>query len=189
MDLLTSRAVKRVWTGAVLALLLLAGMPRAAVLAKEESSREYSLKAVFLYHFCQFIDWPPDRFQSDETPIVIGVLGHNPFGDLLSETVRGETVRGRPIQLKYLQHPREGRSCHLLFVSDQALKEHPDVFATVKGHGVVTVGESDGFLNQGGMIALAAEQNRIRVRIYLAVANAAQVEISSKLLRIADIKR
>lgn len=188
MDLLTSRAVKRGWTGAVLALLLVAGMPWASVQA-QESSREYSLKAVFMYHFCQFINWPPSRFQTDKTPFVIGVLGDNPFGNLLSDTVRGETVRGRAIELKHLKHPKEGQSCHLLFISDKALAEHPDAIAMVNGHSVVTVGESDGFLNQGGMIALTAEQNRIRVRIYLAAAAAAQVEISSKLLRIADIKR
>lgn len=188
MDILTSRAFKRIWTTAAVALLL-AGMPCAEVEAKEESSREYSLKAVFLYHFCQFITWPPDRFQSDQTPFVIGVLGDNPFGNLLSETVKGEIVRGRPIQLKHLKNSKEGQSCHLLFVSDKALAEHPEVLATVKGHSVVTVGESEGFLNQGGMIALAAEQNRIRVRIYLAAAETARVEISSKLLRIADIKR
>lgn len=172
----------------VLSLLLLGGVYTPSGHA-ETAKREYALKAVFLYNFCQFIEWPPHRFESDKTPIVIGVLGANPFGSLLSETVEGEVVRGRNIHLEFYKTPAEAKKCHILFVSDEELARSPNVCTSLKGHHVVTVGESDAFLNRGGMIALTSEQNRIRVRIYLEAASGAQIEISSKLLRIADIKR
>jgi hypothetical protein len=190
MDLLTFKTAHRRWTGAVLALLLLllVGMPKVTAEA-QINSREYSLKAVFLYNFCQFIDWPPQSFPSDKTPFVIGVLGSNPFGTLLSETVDGEMVRGRSIRLEYFKDPAEARKCHLLFISDEELARQPNACSILHGHNVVTVGESDAFLDRGGMIALTSEKNKIRVRIYLQPVSAANVEISSKLLRIADIKR
>ncbi|MEN3942676.1 YfiR family protein [Prosthecobacter sp. SYSU 5D2] len=190
MDLLTRKTAQRGWTAAVLALLLLLlpGVPKVTAEA-QINNREYSLKAVFLYNFCQFIDWPPQSFTTDKTPFVIGVLGSNPFGSLLSETVEGEMVRGRGIRLEYYKSPAEARNCHLLFISDAELARHPGVFTTLNGHSVVTVGESDTFLDKGGMIALTSEQNKIRVRIFLQPVSAAKVEISSKLLRIADIRR
>ena len=192
MDLLATSTVERGWKRVVLALLLLTSMPLPLPQLRGQepaAGREYALKAVFLYNFCQFIDWPPRRFGTHKSPIIIGILGSNPFGNLLTETVQGEAVRGRPIHVEFYQSPAQAKNWHLLFISDAEFARHPAACATLRGHGVVTVGESDDFLNQGGMIALASEQNRIRVRIYLEPVSAANVEISSKLLRIADIKR
>ncbi|WP_166646949.1 YfiR family protein [Prosthecobacter fusiformis] len=172
----------------MLALLLLVNIPSGSLQAEEEG-REYAVKAVFLYNFCQFIEWPRQQFPSANTPFVIGILGSNPFGSLLSETVQGEVVRGRSIRLEYYQRPADAHNCHILFVSDEELARNPNVCAVLRGQSVVTVGESDAFLERGGMIALASEQNRIRVRIYLEAVGASKIEISSKLLRIADIKR
>lgn len=189
MELLNPVTVKRGWRGAALGLLLLFCVPGAPAQTAAGGDREYAVKAVFLYNFCQFIDWPAGNFAHDKAPIIIGVLGGNPFGSLLGETVQGEVIRGRPIQLEFYQKPQDAVNCHILFVSDAAMARFPMVAGMLKGRSVVTVGESEGFLDQGGMIALPSVQNKIRLRVNLGTVRAEKVEMSSKLLRVADIRR
>ncbi|SKB03132.1 protein of unknown function [Prosthecobacter debontii] len=189
MELLRTLA-KRTHTQGVAILLLLAFVlsPFEAH-AESSEKREYALKAVFLYNFCQFIDWPSGSFAHDRAPIIIGVMGSNPFGGLLSETVHGELIRGRSIQLSPCQNPQDALKCHLLFISDEEMPKMTALLSVLANHSVVTVGESEAFLEQGGMIALPSVENKIKLKVNLPAVRAAKVEMSSKLLRVADIKR
>jgi hypothetical protein len=164
--------------------LALPGLPQAHAQAERQ---EYALKAVFLYNFCRFIQWPDRAFSSPNEPIVIGIIGQDPFGDLLEQTVQGEVVRGRRMIVERYRRPAEIRS-HLLFVS--AGEEHrlPEIFAAVGNRSIVTVGETEAFLDRGGMIALAPDGNRIRVRINPNRLRAASLVASSRLLRVAEIR-
>jgi hypothetical protein len=152
------------------------------------SSQEYALKAAFLYNFCQYIEWPPRTFASSSSPIIIGIIGSNPFGSLLMETVDGERVRGRPIQLKYFRKLDDLRDCHILFISESERGRYNQILNALRGTAVVTVGESDQFIDNGGMIALRAAQNKVGLRINLAAVRTANVDMSSKLLRVADTR-
>lgn len=156
--------------------------------AAPPSPNEYSLKAVFLYNFCRFVDWPPAAFNSPNEPLIIGIIGQDPFGALLAEAIAGENYHGRPIQIAHFRSPREIRQCHLLFVSDSAAGEYGAIIAAAAGRNILTVGESDVFLDQGGMIALTAEQNRVRLRINPTALRNTQLSVSSKLLQVADIR-
>ena len=149
---------------------------------------EYGLKSVFLYQFCRFMEWPASAFASSNDPLIIGVYGTDPFGSLLNEAVQGETYHGRPIRIEYYRNPREIRRCHILFVSRSESDGLNEVLAAVAGKNVVTVGETDGFLDRGGMIALTADRNRVRLRVNTSSLRAANVDVSSKLLRVAEIK-
>src|SRR3989442_1657744 len=97
-----------------LAVLLLGGGPGLA--AQTARASEYQLKAVFLFNFAQFVDWPADTFSDADTPVVIGVLGEDPFGSVLDQTVRDERLRGRPFQVRSEEHTSELQSCHILFI-------------------------------------------------------------------------
>lgn len=171
---------------AIVLLLLTLAAPRAD---GQEIAREYALKAGFLYHFCEFIDWPPTSFRSKDSPLIIGVLGDNPFGSFLGETVRGEMIRGRRIQLEHYGRADEVRNCHILFVSASEQSRLSSILGQLHGRSVVTVGESDDFISQGGMIALNAVHNRIKLRVNLAAVRGAGISMSSKLLRVADIAK
>ena len=149
---------------------------------------EYGLKSVFLYQFCRFMEWPQSAFSSPNDPLVIGVVGEDPFGSLLREAVEGETYHGRPIRIEHYRTPRDIRRCHILFVSRSLVDDMPEILAQVAGKNVVTVGETDGFLDRGGMIALTADRNRVRLRVNASSLRAANVDVSSKLLRVAEIK-
>lgn len=151
--------------------------------------QEYALKSVFLYNFCRFIEWPERAFTSPDEPMIIALIGDDPFGSMLEETVKGETVRGRRIQVERYRRGSEIARCHMLFVTASETARSDAIIAAVAGQSVVTVGETTTFLDRGGMIALTAEQNRVRIWISPARLRAANLIASSKLLRVAEIKR
>lgn len=148
---------------------------------------EYQLKAVFLFNFTQFVEWPPQAFTDTNSPLVIGVLGNDPFGSYLDETVRGETINGRPLTVQRYNTAEEIKHCHVLFISRSEAARLPQIFASLKGRSILTVGDADNFSRDGGMIRFATVANKIRLRIALEAAKAANLSISSKLLRPADI--
>ncbi len=180
------RAGKR-HTAVTLALLLL--LPLRIACGDPSADQEYALKAVFLYNFCRFIDWPDRAFASPDEPMVIGVVGDNPFGRLIEETVKGEAVRGRRIRVEYYRRLADIDRCHVLFVSASEMNRADDITEALAGRSVVTVGETEAFLDRGGMIALTADQNRVRLRINPAALRAENLVASSKLLRVAEIRR
>ncbi|HEV3410561.1 MAG TPA: YfiR family protein [Chthoniobacterales bacterium] len=167
----------------VLAGVLPVGRSRAAL------PNEYALKSVFLYNFCRFIDWPDAAFSSPNDPIVIGIFGEDPFGPLLDEAVQGEKFHGRSIRIEHYRNPRDAIRCHLLFISGSETPRVGEVLAAVAGRSIVTVGETESFLERGGMIALVADRNRIRLLVNPAPMRAAKLDVSSKLLRVAEIFR
>ena len=157
--------------------------------AQTNTSPEYQLKAVFLFNFAQFVDWPPKAFPDAQAPLVIGVLGDDPFGPYLDETVRGEKVSGRPLLVQRYRRVGDIRTCQVLFISRSEIDRLDQVLSTIKGRNVLTVGDSEDFALRGGMIQLVTEKNKIRMRINLEAVKAANLTISSKLLRVAETIR
>ena len=169
------------------ALLLL--LPTRGAFADPSGGQEYALKAVFLYNFCRFIDWPERAFGSPDEPMIIGVVGENPFGRLIEETVKGEAIRGRRIRVEYYRRASDIGRCHVLFAGVSEMSRANEIIAAVAGRSVLTVGETEAFLERGGMIALTADENRVRLQINPARLRAENLAASSKLLRVAEIKR
>lgn len=169
----------------VSAVLLVVGL---AVSVQAALSREYQIKAVFLFHFAQFVEWPSPAFPDAQTPLVIGVLGDDPFGRYLDETVRGETVNHRPLVVRRFRSVDEiDDACHVLFISRSETGRLEQILASLKGRTILTVGDTDGFTKRGVMIRFMTVDNKIRLRINLEQANAANLKISSKLLRPAVV--
>jgi hypothetical protein len=166
----------------VLLLLMLTGA--ALAVQAQAPSREYQVKAVFLYHFTRFVEWPPAAFTSREAPFVIGIAGTNPFGNFLQEIVSGETVMGRPIVVHTFADARDARGCHLLFLNGSVTSE---VLDNLSERSVLTVSDGEHFLKKGGMIRLFVEQNKPRMQISPAALRSARLTASSKLLRLAEI--
>src|ERR1700694_3672624 len=131
-------------------------------------SPEHQVKAVFLFNFAQFVEWPPKAFPEAQTPLIIGVLGEDPFGSYLDETVRGEKVNNRPLVVQRYRRVGEIKICHVLFISRSETDRLEQVLASVKGRSILTVGDADDFIARGGMIRLVTERNKIRIRINLA---------------------
>lgn len=169
----------RSWWGG--ALLLLSSM------AWSVTTPEYQLKAVFLFNFTQFVEWPAQSFADANSPLVIGVLGTDPFGSYLDETVRGETINGRPLTIQRYTTTDEIKNCHVLFISRSETARMMPILNSLKGKSILTVGDADSFSRDGGIIRFATVANKIRLRIALDAAKTANLTISSKLLRPADL--
>jgi YfiR/HmsC-like len=144
---------------------------------------EYDVKAVFLFNFSQFVDWPAPAFEDARAPLVIGVLGNDPFGSALEVIVRGQTANGRPIVVQRYTRVEEIGACHILFIGDSEQSRLPQVLAALAGRHILTVGDFDDFAGSGGVIRFVNVGNRIRLHINLQAAKAANLSISSKLLR------
>ena len=166
---------------AFLSVLLLALPARAAV------PMEYQIKAVFLFNLTQFVTWPAASFSSPEEPFVIGILGQDPFGKFLDETVKGEKVDGHPLVVRRFQEASEVTACRILFIGRSEGGRPGRALSALKGKGILTVGDTEAFSEGGGMMRFLTQDNKIRFRVNLAAVQCEDLAFSSKLLRLAEV--
>jgi hypothetical protein len=175
------RFCRSLLTGAIGGILLLRfGAPARA------ASREYQLKAAFLYNFVQFVSWPDRTFADAKSPIVLATLGAaDPFDGALEAAVAGKTVGGRPLVVKHFATAADVGKCQLLFVPAGGTDQLAAALRNAGPAGVLTVGEADAFLKDGGIIRFYQEDNRLRFEISQAAATKAGIQVSAKLMRLA----
>jgi len=154
--------------------------------AKAQVSREYQIKAVFLYNFAQFTQWPESAFAGEKSPIIIGIVGSDPFGQTLAETVRDESIQGHPLMIEHYARAADIKTCHILFISQPEIRHCDEILNAVKGKPVLTVADSDSAASAAVMIRFAVENNKVHFRVNSGAARAAKLDLSSKLLRVAE---
>ena len=189
MALLTPAS--RVTVGAVCALALFLGKIFPANAAVSEMSREYQIKAVLLFNLTRFVDWPSEAFATPGSPIVIGILGRDPFGARLDKAVEAEVVNGRKVVVQRYENLAAMKPCQILFISSSERARVKEVISALKGRPILTVGDFEDFVKQsGGMIRFYTnEQNKIRLRINLEAARADGLSISARLLQVAEVEK
>lgn len=148
---------------------------------------EYQVKAAFLYNFAKFVEWPPEEFKTPKDPILVCVLGHNPFGTSLEDAIRGKTIDGRGFALRQVSNAEQASACQILFVSSEDGKRFRSLARNLKPAGILTVGEMQDFAVEGGIINFKLDGDRVRFEINVNAAEHAQLHISSKLLSLAQI--
>jgi hypothetical protein len=167
------------------ALLLLA----ASLLGAEGDQRagEYQVKAAFLYNFAKYIQWPADAPAVQTGTFVITVLGNDPFGPSLDETLRGKTIDGLKVVLRRAGRPEELRASQIVFISASEHGQLPEILKRLEGAPTLTVAEMDDFAERGGVIRFRMEGDRVRLDINPSAAARARLRISSELLKLARI--
>ena len=155
--------------------------------AQTSASREYQVKAVFLFNFLQFVEWPASTFPDSGTPISIGILGDDPFGTALEETVRDETIHNRRMVVRRSHRLDDLQDCQLLFISKSENRRMADILARLSDRPVLTVSELDGFARQGGIIAFYPDGKKVRFEINTATARRLGLKLSSQLLGLGRI--
>jgi hypothetical protein len=158
----------------------------AAVVHAQELD-EYQVKAAFLYNFVKFVEWPPQTFKNPTDRIAICILGQDPFGGALDDAVKGKIFEGRAFVVPRISDVREASGCQILFVSASESKRARAVLAELKASSILTVGETEGFTTEGGVINFKLEEGRVRLRVNVEAAERAKLRISSKLLSLAQI--
>jgi hypothetical protein len=171
------------------AAILSPGMHAAGAATVTATATDEQIKAVLVYRFSLFVDWPAETFAADSAPFVIGVVGSDSFTALLEEVVRGERVNDHPIQVRRLRAADAGNPVHILFVDSTGGAQLEQVVAALKGRGTLTVSDQNDAAQRGAMIQLANVDKRIRLRINVESARAAGLTVNSNLLRQADIVR
>jgi hypothetical protein len=184
--------------GAIMILLFTASTVTGIGPDDVDAVKAAKVKAAYLYNFTKFTRWPDERFESEDSPIVIGVVGKDPFGSILESTVRDKTVGGRRIVIRRDRDPRrddaidpdfDPRACHLIFVAESEKSRFKTIAADAAKHDVLAVGDHEDFAERGGMIELALEGGKITMHVNLDAVERSDLSLSSKLLKLATIYR
>jgi hypothetical protein len=182
MAFLTAYFPRCWWQLAVPVFLSLAGTQALA----QTKVHDYQVEAVYLFNFTQFVEWPSAAFADAQKPIIIGILGDDPFGVYLDETVRGETVGKRPLVVRRYRRVEDIEACQVLFISRSEAQFLQPIIARLKDRSILTVSDADGFTQHGGIVRFVTQDDHVRLRINAEAAKVAGLTISSKLLRVAQ---
>lgn len=169
------------WCGLALVLLSMAW----GILSQAQT--EYDVKAVFLCRFAQYVEWPPTAFASATAPITIGILGDDPFGKAIEEASADERPQNRKCVIKRFNRPEDLTPCHILFISRSEQGNVPALLQALDARPILTVGDTEQFTREGGMINFTTQGGKIRFEINPKAANEAGLKISAQLLRLAKI--
>ncbi|MBK7997875.1 MAG: YfiR family protein [Verrucomicrobia bacterium] len=171
---------------------LVAGMVLLGHLASGSGATvapEYQIKAQLLVNLATFTTWPAGTFKTTNSPIVIGIVGKDPFEQFLVKAVEARARGGRPLKLKHVGTDAEMKECHILFVASSERRRLKELKTRWKGAPFLTVGEADEFLDNGGIINFVLKGQLVRFEISLESAKAAGLKLDAKLLSVADSVR
>jgi len=147
--------------------------------------KEYELKAAFLYNFTKFIEWPTNRFANANAPFVVAVAGNSSSTIELEKIATERKVNGRKLIIKTVKTPEDAKDAHVLFVSATEDSRFENWLAAAHGAGVLTIGESESFFKQGGIINFVLEGEKIRFDLNIDQAEAAGLKVSAQLQKLA----
>jgi uncharacterized protein DUF4154 len=157
----------------------------SAVLVPGQQAEEYRLKAAFLFHFAQFIDWPSAALPGATSGLVFCVGREDPFHGDLELTLQGKSIAGHPVRILRPQRIQANSGCHVVFIPGKQSGRVREQIAELENVPVLTVGEANDFLQQGGMIRFCMEDRKVRFEINQAAVEKANLKISAKLLLLA----
>ena len=163
--------------------LLVLGVTPAA--RSQSAADEYEVKAAFLFHFAQFIDWPLSTLDAGDNSLNLCILDDEPRRQELQHTIEGKVVGGRVLHVRPINQPQEFQDCNILFLSRGESRRQAAIFRNLRGMPVLTVGETTTFLSDGGMIRFRLEEGKVRFDINLGAADSSHLKISSRLLLLA----
>jgi hypothetical protein len=173
------------------AFLVVAGLFESSQSAKAQdpAPMDYQVKAAFIVNFPKYVDWPDSTFAATNSPITVAVLGDDNVADEFSKMIaNGKSVSGHPIALKRITRAEDITSdCRILFVGASERERNAAILEKTKTAGILTVGDSDDFLQKGGVINLVHQGRKIRLQINLDAAQEQGLKISSRLLMVADV--
>jgi len=150
---------------------------------------EYVVKAGFLFNFAKYVEWPAEAFEKADSPITIGIVGSDPFGDGLEKALKNKTVRNRTFAVQRFPERAEIQRCHILFIPRTEREHLQEILKQVESWPVLTVGEDEGFARAGGATNILIEKEKPRLEVNVDTAEKARLTIDPKLLKVAAIVR
>jgi hypothetical protein len=163
--------------------LLVLGVPHSV--RAQSTPNEYQVKAAFLFHFAQLVEWPADVTNAGDQSITLCIWADEPRLQELKGTLEGKLVGIRVLHVHLLSTPNAIQGCNILFLSRDEVRRQAAILKSLQGQPVLTVGETGNFLSDGGMIQLHLEKDKVRFDINAGVADSSHIRISSQLLLLA----
>jgi YfiR/HmsC-like len=169
--------------GNILALWCLLSVPYLA--GQQPRPSAYDIEAAYLYHFSHFVEWPALPGSKETDSFLICVLGQNPFGNALAETVAHESIAGENVVAEQVLTSEDAARCRVLFISSSEESRLKQILASLNNSSVLTVSDLPSFTERGGMIQFVLQDHHVRFQINLAMAQRAGLVLSSELLKLA----
>lgn len=146
-------------------------------------------KALILYNFAKFTEWPPSAFSDEHAPFVIGILGKDPFGKDI-DILKDKTLKGRRIDVKHFSNAYSLTNCHLLFIGKSEMENLPQILKRLGDSSVLTTAEAENFIEQEGIINLVPERQpngteTVGFEVNRLAAEKANLKLDTQLLRLA----
>ncbi len=155
--------------------------------AQTSVSKEYQIKAAFIYNFTRYVDWPAHRFEDEASPLLIAVLGKHQIEQELSSLAKERSAKGREVRVILVSSVEEMAAAHVLFVPVGEEKRLPPSIPHLAG--LLTVGESTEFSRRGGVITFTLVADKIRFEINQSAGERAGLRLSGQLLKLATVIR
>ncbi len=151
-----------------------------------KASREYLLKAAFLYNFAKFTSWPTEAISGAGKPVRLCILGKDPFGAAL-ESIEGKNIQQRPLVTIRIARVSDAEGCQIIFIASSEEVRLRGILSGLRELPILTIAEMSNFARVGGIIGLKTVEDRIRFDINVDAAKEADLKFSYKLLQLADI--
>jgi hypothetical protein len=151
-----------------------------------QEAPEYQLKAAFLYNFAKFTEWPETAFKENNSPLILGVLGEDPFGEAI-EPIKGKIVKSRKLEVKRFKSLMDLQPCHILFISASEKERLAEILTKIEGSAVLTVGDLDQFIDAGGVIRFTILEEKVGFEINAEAIKTAEFKLSSQLLKFSKL--
>jgi hypothetical protein len=155
--------------------------------AQSPTAGEYQVKAAFLFNFAKFVEWPASSFSDASAPLRICVFGRDPFGEELRNITKEKTVNGHKLEVSQVLDLQVARTCQILFIASSETARLKQILESLRGTDTLTVGDTKGFVEQGGMINFVLENSRVQFEVNRKSAEQSGLKISSKLLSVAKL--
>jgi hypothetical protein len=166
---------------------LFAVIAASGVAAAQAPPDEAQVKAAFLYNFLKFVEWPADVFLTRQDSLIVGIVGGGPTPDAAARLLDGKLVQGRWIAIRRLKADGPCPAVHALFIGQTDASQTQRLLDAVANVAVLSIGEREDFAQNGGVIGLLVEAQKVRFEINTDAAATARLRISSKLLALARI--
>ncbi len=167
-------------------LLTLSGGTCNVAYGEIKGARAKEIEAAFLIQFSKYVKWPDSAFDGPDAPLIVGILGRDPFGSVLDKIARLSKVNGRDVEIRRFDDLLSIKSSHILFVNSSEDESVADVSKVLAGKPVLLVGDSPDFL-KFGIINFVMVHKKIRFNISRENCEKSGLKISSKLLKVAHV--
>lgn len=166
---------------------VMAALATTAAIPGFDTTLEYKVKAAFLFNFARYTEWPDGSFEKADSPLVVAVLGEDPFGAILDATLDGKSLSGHPLQVRRHRHLKDLKDCHVLFVGRSEARSVKQILARLAGKHVFSVSDIPGFAVRGGTARFRIQRGKVAFEINTDAAARERLSISSQLLKLATL--